>query len=203
MYLLWKGNKNHTLPAIPVYVDSPMGNRVLDVFQRFVPWQKLSSSEFQDMVDYAHVVTSYEETWEIIHQEGPRIILAGSGMVTGGRVLSYLQKLIDLPTTRVLLVGFQAEGTRGRQLKEGAREIKIRGTYIDVQAEIHCIESLSAHADQADLLDWMSDIDPAPEHVCIIHGETLAQETLAQEITRRYGWPVSIPTLREVVKFPV
>lgn len=203
MYLLWKGNKNHTLPAIPVYVDSPMGNRVLDVFQRFVPWQKLSSSEFQDMVDYAHVVTSYEETWEIIHQEGPRIILAGSGMVTGGRVLSYLQKLIDLPTTRVLLVGYQAEGTRGRQLKEGAREIKIRGKYIDVQAEIHCIESLSAHADQSDLLDWMSDIDTAPKHVYLIHGETLAQETLAQEISHRYGWPVSIPTLREVVKFPV
>ncbi len=203
MYLLWNGYVKNTIPPIPIYVDSPMGNRVLDVFEEFSKWHKISPSEFQSMLDYIHVITSYDQTLKVIEQEGPKIILAGSGMVTGGRVLTYLLHLIDRPTTRVLLAGYQAAGTRGRKLKEGAKELKIYGKLVDVNAEIHSIDSLSAHGDQHEMLSWMSEIQPAPTGVYLIHGEPQAQAVFAEEIERTYGWPVFIPALNDVVKFAV
>lgn len=203
MYLLWDGQKRRAFPKIPIYVDSPMGNRVLSVFQRHPDWHKLSEKEFRAMFDFAHVVTSYKQTWEVIDEPGPKIIIAGSGMVTGGRVLTYLQQLIDRPNTRILLVGYQADGTRGRKLKEGADEIKMYGKYLPVHAEIHSIDSLSAHADQAGLLSWMSAIERDPQRVFLIHGEYAAQEVLAAKIVERYGWPVSIPVLHDVIQLEV
>jgi metallo-beta-lactamase family protein len=203
MYLFWKGHQQNKHSPIPIYVDSPMGNRVLDVFQRFIPWHKLSDQEFHAMIDYVNVVTSYQQTWEVIDKKGPKIIIAGSGMVTGGRVLTYLQQFIDRPNTRILLVGFQAEGTRGRQLKEGVKEVKIYGKYFPVSAEVHSIESLSAHGDQAELLSWMSEIKNVPEGVYLIHGEPQVQEIFARKISQKYGWHVSIPKLNEVIKFMV
>lgn len=203
MYLLWDGQKRRAFPKIPIYVDSPMGNRVLSVFQRHPDWHKLSEKEFRAMFDFAHVVTSYKQTWEVIDEPGAKIIIAGSGMVTGGRVLTYLQQLIDRPNTRILLVGYQADGTRGRKLKEGADEIKIYGKYLPVRAEIHSIDSLSAHADQAGLLSWMSAIEPDPQRVFLIHGEVAAQETLAEKVKEQYGWPVSIPVLHDVIQLEV
>lgn len=203
MYLLHQGFQNKTLPEIPVYVDSPMGNRVLEVFQRHPSWHKLRESDFRAILDDVTVVTSYEETWKVLHEEGPKIVIAGSGMISGGRVLTYLQQLIDQPTTRVLLVGFQAEGTRGRLLLEGAQELKIYGSYLPVRAEIHLMESLSAHGDQADLVSWMSELQQAPECVYLIHGERPAQEALAQKIVDAYAWRVAIPKLHDVVSLAV
>lgn len=203
MYLLWDGQKRQAFPQIPIYVDSPMGNRVLSVFQRHPDWHRLSEKEFRAMFDFTHVVTSYKQTWEVIDEPGAKIIIAGSGMVTGGRVLTYLQQLIDRPNTRILLVGYQADGTRGRKLKEGADEIKIYGKYLPVRAEIHSIDSLSAHADQAGLLSWMSAIEPDPQRVFLIHGEVAAQETLAEKVKERYGWEVVIPRLHDVIQLEV
>jgi len=203
MYLLWKGYEKNKIPNIPIYVDSPMGNRVLDVFRRYMDWHKITDHDFSNMVEHINVVTSYAETWEVIDKTGPKIVIAGSGMVTGGRVLTYLQQLIDQPTTRVLLVGYQAEGTRGSQLKQGAQEVKIYGKYYPVKAQIHALESLSAHGDQSDLLSWMTEIKNVPERVFLIHGESEPQKALAQEITSRYGWQVSLPILNQVEKFLV
>jgi len=128
----------------------------------------------------------------------PKIIIAGSGMVTGGRVLTYLKQLIDDYTTTVLLVGYQAEGTRGRKLLEGIKEVKIYGKYYTVNAEIHQIESLSAHADQQELLDWTSAIRNIPEKVFLIHGETDSLNALKIAINSKYGWETHIPQLNEV-----
>ncbi len=203
MYLLWKLYKKNQIPNLPIYVDSPMGNNVLSVFELFPDWHKLPMSEYYAVCNHINIVTSYRETWEVIDNPRPKIVIAGSGMVTGGRVLTYLKQLVDISTTSVVLVGFQAEGTRGRLLQEGAHEIKLFGKYYPVKANIHQIESLSAHADQQELLDWMSEIKNIPEKVFLVHGEATAADTLRVKIQDTYHWRVHIPKLYEVVEILV
>ncbi|OED42625.1 MBL fold metallo-hydrolase [Flavobacteriaceae bacterium (ex Bugula neritina AB1)] len=198
MYILWKLYQKNKIPNIPIYVDSPMGNNVLSVFESFPSWHKLPMNEFHSLCHHINIVTSYRETWEVIDNPHPKIVIAGSGMVTGGRVLTYLKQLIDTDTTSVLLVGYQAEGTRGRQLQEGAHEIKLYGKHYPVKAQIHHIESLSAHADQQELLDWINDIKNIPEKIFLVHGEATALDALRVKIQDIHGWKVHIPKLHEV-----
>ena len=150
------------------------------------------------MCDHINIIESYKETWETIDDKRSKIIIAGSGMVTGGRVLTYLQQLIDEPSTTVLLVGYQAEGTRGRQLQDGVHEIKFFGKYYPVKANIKSIESLSAHADQQGLINWMGNIKNIPEKVFLIHGEPTALDGFRVKIKDTYNWNVSIPNLNDV-----
>ncbi|WP_396602009.1 MBL fold metallo-hydrolase RNA specificity domain-containing protein [Algibacter sp. R77976] len=200
MYLLWKLYKKNKIPNIPIFVDSPMGNNVLEVFKRFPKWHKLAMADYNAMCNHINIIQSYKETWETIDDKRSKIIIAGSGMVTGGRVLTYLQQLIDEASTTVLLVGYQAEGTRGRQLQEGVHEIRFFGKYYPVKATIKQIESLSAHADQNDLLGWMSNIKNIPEKVFLIHGEPNAQDAFRVKIKDTFNWNVTIPKLTDVVK---
>jgi metallo-beta-lactamase family protein len=198
MFLLWKLYNENRIPNIPIFIDSPMGNNVLSVFQNFPDWHKLPMKDFNAMNNRMNIITSYKETWETIDNPQPKVVIAGSGMVTGGRVLTYLKQMIDKTNTTVLLVGYQAEGTRGRQLLEGAHELKFFGKYYPVKAEIHHIESLSAHADQQGLLDWTSNIKNIPEETFLIHGEPTAQDALRVKLRDSYGWKVTIPKLYEI-----
>lgn len=198
MYILWQLYKKNKIPNIPIFVDSPMGNNVLSVFNRFPEWHKLSDADYKAMCSHVNIVESYRETWETIDDKRSKIVIAGSGMVTGGRVLTYLQQLIDEPSTTVLLVGYQAEGTRGRLLQEGAHEIRFFGKYYPVKATIKNIESLSAHADQNDLINWMSNIKNIPENVYLIHGEPSALDAFRVKIEDKYNWNVKIPKLTDV-----
>ncbi|MBO0323711.1 MBL fold metallo-hydrolase [Muricauda sp. CAU 1633] len=200
MYLLWKLYDKNKIPNIPIFVDSPMGTNVLDVFGNFPEWHKLSMSEYHNMCNHVNLVSSYRETWETIDDPRPKIVIAGSGMVTGGRVLTYLKQLMDLKSTTVLLVGYQAEETRGRKLLEGAQELKIFGKYIPVKAKIEHLESLSAHADQNELLHWMGAIKNIPEKVFLIHGEDEALYAFKDKIHETYGWHCHIPALHEMVE---
>jgi metallo-beta-lactamase family protein len=198
MFLLWKLYDENRIPNIPIFIDSPMGNNVLSVFQNFPDWHKLPMKDFNAMNNRMNIITSYKETWETIDNPQPKVVIAGSGMVTGGRVLTYLKQMIDKSNTTVLLVGYQAEGTRGRQLLEGAYELKFFGKYYPVKAEVHHIESLSAHADQQGLLDWTSNIKNIPEEVFLIHGEPTAQDAFRVKLRDRYGWKVTIPKLYDI-----
>lgn len=203
MFLLWKLYNENRIPNIPIFIDSPMGNNVLSVFQNFPDWHKLPMKDFNAMSNRMNIITSYKETWETIDNPQPKVVIAGSGMVTGGRVLTYLKQLIDKTNTTVLLVGFQAEGTRGRQLLEGAQELKFFGKYYPVKAEIHHIESLSAHADQQGLLDWTSTIKNIPEETFLIHGEPTAQDALRVKLQDTYGWKVKIPKLYSITEISI
>ncbi|WP_242093571.1 MBL fold metallo-hydrolase RNA specificity domain-containing protein [Aestuariivivens sediminicola] len=198
MFLIWKLYEKNKIPNIPVYVDSPMGYNVLKVFERYREWHKLSKVSYSNMCAHVTIIESYKETWETIDNKRSKIVIAGSGMVTGGRVLTYLQHLIDDPNTTVLLVGYMAEGTRGRQLKDGAHDIKFFGKYYPVKARIAYIESLSAHADQKELLDWMSEIRNIPEKVYLVHGEPDALNTFRVKIKDIYNWNATIPHLNDV-----
>ena len=203
MYVLWKLYKKNRIPNIPIFIDSPMGNNVLSVFENNTDWHKLPIDECRAMCNHFNIITSYRDTWKTIDDKRSKVVIAGSGMVTGGRVLTYLKQLIDIPTTTVLLVGFQAEGTRGRQLLEGAHEIKLFGKYIPVKAKIEHFESLSAHADQEELLYWLSNIENIPEKVFLIHGEPLALDAFRVKIKDTFGWQVQIPKLNDTVEVMV
>ncbi|WP_024480180.1 MBL fold metallo-hydrolase RNA specificity domain-containing protein [Cellulophaga baltica] len=197
MYTLWQLYKKNKIPNIPIFIDSPMGNNVLSVFEEFPEWHKLSSEEYAAMCNHFNIITSYADTWKTIDNPRPKIIIAGSGMVTGGRVLTYLKQMIDKTSTTVLLAGYQAEGTRGKQLLEGAHELKIFGKYYPIKASIQHLESLSAHADQNELLDWLSAIKNIPENVFLIHGEPNALDIFKVKIRDEYHWNVTIPKLND------
>ena len=198
MYVLWQLKEKKAIPNLPMIMDSPMGANVLEVFHQHKEWHKLSLEDCTKMCNTFRIVEEYKETWEVINDKKPKIVIAGSGMVTGGRVLTYLQQYISKPETTVLLVGYQAEGTRGRKLLDGCVEIKIFGKYYPVNADILSILSLSAHADQSELLDWLSDIEKAPEMTYIVHGEPQAADTLRVKINDTLGWKCKIPELYSI-----
>lgn len=200
MYTLWNLYKKNKIPNIPIFVDSPMGNNVLSVFERFPSWHTLSIAEYHRMVNHFKLVSSYADTWKTIDDPRPKIVIAGSGMVTGGRVLTYLRQLIQEETTHILLVGFQAEGTRGRQLLDGAHELKLFGKYHPVKATVHLLESLSAHADQNELLYWLNDIENVPEKVFLVHGEPNVLDVLRVKLKDVKRWKCHIPKKYEIME---
>ena len=199
MFLFWKLRDKGLMPHMPVFMDSPMGSHVLDVFERFTAWHKLSPSDCALMCGYINIIESMKETWAVIDDPNPKIVIAGSGMVTGGRVLTYLTQYLERPETRILLVGFQAEGTRGRQLLEGAHELKIYGQYYRVKAQVRELKGLSAHGDQQELLNWLDQLEGPPEHLFLVHGESQAADVLRVKIKDQYGWDAMIPELYSIV----
>ncbi len=197
MYKLWDLYNKNKIPDIPIFVDSPMGNEVLNIFTQFQHWHKLSQNEFNMMQSHFNIITSYKDTWKTIDDNRAKVVIAGSGMVTGGRVLTYLRYYLDKPQTIVLLAGYQSEGTRGRQLQEGAHEIKLQGKYIHVKASVMTIQSLSAHADQSELIDWMRAIKNIPEQVFLVHGESTSLDAFRVKIKDELKLKATIPRLND------
>jgi metallo-beta-lactamase family protein len=201
MYLLWQLKKEDRIPNIPYIIDTPMGISALDIFSNNTKWHKLSAHDCIEMSKMFSLVSDYQETMETIYDKQPKVVIAASGMVTGGRVLTYLEFYIGLPETTVIIVGYQAEGTRGRKLLEGAKEIKIHGRYFPVLANILEIEGLSAHGDQKDLLNWLSALENKPKKVFLVHGENQPMDELRIKITERYGFDCTIPLMGQEFEF--
>jgi metallo-beta-lactamase family protein len=197
MYLLWQLKTEGKIPNIPYVIDTPMGIKVLDVFENNRKWHKLPEREYVAMCQMFTMNSDYQETIETIYNKQPKVVIAASGMVTGGRVLSYLEQYIGLPETTVIIIGYQAEGTRGRKLLEGEREIKIYGKFYEVKATILEIESLSAHGDQKDLMNWLSELEKKPEKVFLVHGEKEAFEGLSIKIKEKYGFDCVVPIMNQ------
>lgn len=195
MYLLWQLRKQDRLPHVPCILDSPMGISVLDIFMENPKWHKLSPSSCAEMARMFTLITDYQDTISAIFDDQPKIVVAASGMITGGRVLSYLERYIGRPETTVILVGYQAEGTRGRKLLEGAEEIKIHGKYYPVKANILEIQGMSAHGDRNDLIRWLSTLEHPPKRVFLVHGENAPADELRIKIEEQYHYPVTIPML--------
>ncbi len=195
MYLLWQLKKEDKIPDMPYIIDTPMGINVLEVFMNNRNWHKLAGNDCEEMCKMFVMNTDYEETMNTIFAKRPKVVIAASGMITGGRVLSYLEHYISLPETTVIIVGYQAEGTRGRKLLEGATEIKIFGKFYPVLAKILEIEGLSAHGDQNDLLNWLSALQTSPQKVFLVHGENQPADELRLKIQERYGYHCSVPLM--------
>lgn len=196
MYLLWQLKKKTQIPQhVPVYMDSPMGQNVLEIFHHYTDWHKLSIDECNEMCRGIDRVQTAEETLRLATNKSEKIVIAGSGMASGGRVLTYFQHYLGDEAATILLAGYQAEGTRGRQLLEGAREIKLYGKTYSVKANIENIDGLSGHADQAELLDWLSNLKQAPKQIFITHGEPEAANALKNKIEEKTSWHCVIPKL--------
>ncbi|MBC2840049.1 MBL fold metallo-hydrolase RNA specificity domain-containing protein [Robiginitalea sp. SC105] len=199
MLLLLNLRRRNRIPRIQVYVDSPMGSNVLELFGRFPEWHKLSPKDFHAMKAEFTLIESYRDTWNAIDDSRPKVVIAGSGMLSGGRVLAYLSQLLDRTETRILLMGYQAEGTRGRNLLDGAHELKIFGKYVPVKAMVRHYESLSAHADQSEILWWISELEKAPDRVFLIHGEPTARDALRVKLRDTRGWIAELPEMNEEI----
>jgi metallo-beta-lactamase family protein len=195
MYMIWKLKEEKRIPNIPYIVDTPMGISMLGLFTANKKWHRLPEYEFSAMCKMFTLISDYQETIDTIYNNQPKLIIAASGMVTGGRVLSYLERYIELPETTVIIVGYQGEGTRGRELLEGAKEVKIHGKYYQVNAKVLEIEGLSAHGDQKDLLNWLSDLQEKPKSVFLVHGEKEPAEVLRMKIQEKYGFECVIPIM--------
>ncbi|MBY0434551.1 MAG: MBL fold metallo-hydrolase [Cyclobacteriaceae bacterium] len=199
MFLLWKLKKSKAIPEVPVYMDSPMGRNVLEIFHRHSEWHRLSKEECTEMCHDVIRVKTMEETMQLVADRHPKIIIAGSGMATGGRILTYFEHYLNDKAATILLVGYQAEGTRGRQLLDGAHEIKLRGKFFKVRASIINVEGLSAHADQEELFHWMSSLSKPPKYILITHGEPASARALQEKIRQVYNWESAIPHLNQVI----
>ncbi|HSL58739.1 MAG TPA: MBL fold metallo-hydrolase [Acidimicrobiales bacterium] len=179
------------IPDIPVFLDSPMACRALDVYRSEAAngspevRPELHGVELYPSLQPTQVHTT-EESKALNARRGPMIIVSASGMATGGRVIHHLAHRLRDPRNAVLLVGFQAPGTRGDALRRGAQRVKMLGRYQTVRARVASVE-LSAHADQADLLAWIATADPAPEMVYVNHGEPDASAALVDAVGERLG----------------
>ena len=154
--------------------------------------------ECREMLKDIKQIRTIQETYKLAASGIPKIIIAASGMASGGRVLTYFVQYLGQPSATILLVGYQAEGTRGRALLEGAKEVKLFGKYFPVKAEIKNLEGLSAHTDQKGLIDWMSRLKAEPEHIFIVHGEHNSSVGLKNKISEVYGWNAAIPKLNQI-----
>lgn len=193
------------IPDVPVYVDSPMASAALAVYRRAVDdaWPEVRPElAAQDLFDPEGLVEvrDVEASKRLDHQRYPSIVISASGMATGGRVLHHLQHRLPDPRNTVLLPGYQAEGTRGRQLIDGARQIKLLGRYVPVRAEVVNLPAFSVHAGQSELVGWLSGSPTEPDATYLVHGEEPALDALAQTIGDRAGWTAVVPRHAERVR---
>ena len=149
------------------------------------------------------LVASPQQSADLVASRQPAIVIASSGMATGGRVLRHLAAALPNAKNTVLFAGFQADGTRGRQLVEGAKEIRMLGRAIPVAARIEHLESMSAHADAGEIMRWLSGFSRPPQTVFLVHGEPAGLQALAARITAERNWPVHIAAHRETVTLAV
>ncbi len=206
LYKLRELKTQGAIPDLPVYVDSPMAISITEIYCRHIeslgPEARAvyeATGECPLMFPNLHFLHSPEESKGLNDLRFPCIIISASGMATGGRVLHHLKYRLPDARNTVLFVGFQANGTRGQLLKDGAKEIKIHGEQIPVRAQIRFIESLSRHADSREILGWLGTLRVPPKQTCVVHGEPESSATLADQIRRRLGWKVLVPDYLDVI----
>ena len=202
LYYFWKLLNEKKIPDWPVYIDSPMAISVTNLYKKFDSCHKLRDPEPGHKVfDHPNFnyVTHQSISKSLNERKGHAIILSASGMVTGGRILHHLFHRLPNPKDRVLFTGYQAEGSRGRALIEGEKQIKIFGETVSVNAKIKTMEGLSAHADKNDLIEWLNGFESAPKLTCIVHGEQEGACSLSNHLHAQ-GWNTVVPTYLESIQ---
>lgn len=191
--------KNMIPKTVPIYLDSPMGIDTTDVMMKYPKWHKLSA-EFCDKICHDIIkVRELKETINIIKEKKSKIIIAGSGMLSGGRALEHLKAYVEDERTTVLFVGYQAEGTRGRAMLRGAEQIKIHGKYYKVKAELKEISSFSGHADRNEIMQWLSNFTKLPKKIFLNHGELKSSDALRKTIEEKMKCECVVPLLNDKI----
>jgi metallo-beta-lactamase family protein len=194
VYYLRELEERRDIPTLPVYVDSPMAISVTDIYRRHtdehdVAMTRLVSdgtSPFE--TSQFALARTPQESRKINDLEGPFVVISSSGMATGGRVLHHLRQRLGDQRTTVLLIGFQAAGTRGRALKDGVRILRMFGHDVKVRAHVEWLDGLSAHADRGEIMRWLGGFERPPRHTWLVHGEPAAAQSLAEHIGQRLRW---------------
>ena len=229
LYWIKRLEEEKRIPVLPVFVDSPMAvealarytERLAELDPEMQPEQvdevaphgpaahepreqrRRQARQERDVCAFCtqrfRTIGSAQESKELTASRTPSIVISASGMATGGRVLHHLKAALPDPRNTVVFAGFQAEGTRGRRLVDGEREVKIHGQMIPVHARVAKLDSMSAHADSQEILRWLRGFTAPPKRTFLVHGEPPAMEALRAQVTSELGWPVHVPAWREKV----
>jgi len=199
LYCLNQLKEQDAIPDIPVYLNSPMAVDATRIFQRHPGEHRLTQAECMALSGTAKFVHTIEESKALNRREGPMVIIAGSGMATGGRVVHHLKSFAPDARNTVLFTGFQAGGTRGASMMEGAASIKIHGEYVPLRAEVDMLDNFSGHADSNELIAWLRACGKAPRNIFITHGEPVAADALRHRIEEELNWPCQVPDYLERV----
>ena len=204
IYFIRKMEDAGKIPILPVHVDSPMGLEATEIYCRHTDEHDIEMSQLRGEGDCLRsrrmvIHKTPEQSKSINAMKGPMVIISASGMATGGRVLHHLKHRLPDPNTTVLFAGYQAEGTRGRLLQDGAKEIKLLGTVVPVRATIEVVDGFSAHADQGEILRWLRTFKKPPRMTYIVHGEPPAANALAEVIREQLKWKVDVAKHQQVV----
>jgi len=188
-------------PYEKVFLDSPLAIKVTKIFRKHQEMFNKNLEEVDEPFDFKgfETTSSVQESKKINSYDKPCIVIAGSGMVTGGRILHHLKHNAGERKNSILFVGYQAEGTKGREILEGAKNIEIMKENKKVKSKIYSIESLSAHADYKELIKWVEGFEEKPKKVFITHGEEKASESLKSKLQRK-GYTCHVPSLKETIE---
>lgn len=203
LYWLFRLEDQKRVPVMPIYVDSPMALKGIDYYQA-------RTNELDPGIDFIGkrlrrftAINSGKQSKALVDDDTPAIVIASSGMATGGRVVHHLFAGLPDPRNTVLFVGFQAAGTRGRRLIEGAQHVKMYGQEVPVKARIAKINGMSSHADAGEIIKWLGTFPRAPKVTYLVHGEPPAQEALKARIQKDLNWTVEIPAHGQTVELPL
>jgi metallo-beta-lactamase family protein len=209
MYYLRELEDQQKIPRLPVFIDSPMALSATDLYLRYredhdVEFSRIEGSnggkgDPLDVHEF-HLTRTAEESKAINKVSTPCIIVAASGMVSGGRVLHHLQQRLPDPRNVVILAGFQAQGTRGRALQEGAKALRLFGQDVPVRAEIVVMGQFSAHAGKSELLRWLSALPAPPKQTYLVHGEPAAAQSLQRAMQGKFQWKVVVARYLDTVE---
>jgi metallo-beta-lactamase family protein len=207
LYYLHQLQMKKEIPPLPIYVDSPMAVSVTQLYEHHTEDQdtefrgEISAGKGDPLnVAGVHMTSSVEDSKKINSVVSPCVIVSASGMANGGRILHHLAQRLPDSRSSVLLVGYQGEGTRGRQLQDGAKLIKIFGDMVPVKAQVIVLPQLSAHAGRSELLRWLSGFKAAPRQTFLVHGEPPALQSFQGAIQAQYHWPVTIAEYLKTVE---
>jgi metallo-beta-lactamase family protein len=209
MYYLRQLEDQQRIPRLPVYIDSPMALSATDLYLKHVEdhdleYTREDSGGKGDPLDVHqfHLTRTADESKQINNVKTPCIIVSASGMITGGRVMHHLALRLPGPRNAVILAGFQAQGTRGRALQEGAKTLRLFGQEVAVNAEVVSLGQFSAHAGKSELLRWLTGLTAPPKQTYLTHGEPSAAQSLQSAIQQKFQWKVSVARYLDTVDLP-
>ena len=195
----------NTIPKLPVFLDSPMASRITKVFKKHRELYDEEMTEFvrrnRSPFEFSglKMAGTSDESKAINHLRKSVMIIAGSGMCTGGRVKHHLVNNITNPKNTIMFVGYQAVGTLGRRIVNGEKEVRILGQEYPVIARIAKINGFSAHADKEELLEWLSELKNTPRKIFVVHGESNSANEFGEYIREKTGWQVAVPAYQDEV----
>jgi len=185
---------------VPVFLNSPMAIDVSELYLKHHTFHRLDGAETREAFSVATYTRGVEESKELNRRNGPMVLLAGAGMLTGGRILHHLTAFAPDGRNTIALTGHQAQGTRGADLLAGRREVKIHGRPVPVRAEVVALDGLSAHADRSELLDWLGAAPVGPRTTFLVHGEPRESDAFRVTAEERLGLEVQVAEDRRTVE---